>query len=325
MDTLLSIDNLTVDFQISGQRRRVLRGVTFEVERGSVTAIVGESGCGKSLTARSVMGLLPRRAVYGEGSSICFDGAELLAFDGREWSSFRGKRCSMVFQDALAALDPTMRVGDQIAEKIMVHDRVSKHEALDRAVSMLGRVGIPDPVRRARQYPHEFSGGMRQRVMIALALTLDPELVIADEPTTALDVTVQADIIDVLRDMRDVTGMTVVLITHDLGLVADFADRIVVMYAGQVVESASSDEIFLHPCHPYTKALIAAVPRVDQASCKLSPIDGMPPDLTREIEGCAFAPRCTVGSDICHGCSAGVVEVSPGHIVRCHQFKKGVA
>ena len=325
MDTLLSIDNLSVDFDNGGRPSRVLRGVSFAIERGSVTAIVGESGCGKSLTARCVMGLLPRGASCGAGSSIRFDGEELLSKSEREWAAFRGRRCSMVFQDALAALDPTMRVGDQVAEKILVHEGVPRRVAAERAVEMLARVGIPDASRRARQYPHEFSGGMRQRVMIALALTLDPDLVIADEPTTALDVTVQADIIDVFRDLRETAGMTVALITHDLGLVADFADRIVVMYAGQVVEAAPSEEIFLRPCHPYTKALIGAVPRVDRASCALSPIEGMPPDLSREIEGCAFAARCDTAREGCRSCSPSTIEVGPDHIVRCFGCEKEVA
>ncbi len=317
MGDLMHIQNLSVTFPTERGEVQAVRGADIHIERGMVTAIVGESGCGKSVTAKAALGLLGPQAKLGADSHVWFEGQDVLAFDKRQWRQYRGK-CSIVFQDALAALDPTMSIGRQITEKLRLHAGMNARQARQEAVRLLELVEIPSPEQRMRQYPHELSGGMRQRVMIAIALACDPELLIADEPTTALDVTVQAQIIDKLRQIQHERGMTVAIITHDLGIVANFAQRVVVMYAGQVVESGSAQDIFYHAAHPYTKALLKAVPRVDSdLGCPLEGIEGNLPDMCEPPQGCAFMPRCGQACKGCADATCAAVEIAPGHLCCC--------
>ena len=256
MSKVLEVRNLSVSFRTLKGEVQAVRDVSFDIEKGSVTAIVGESGCGKSVTSKSIMGLIKKPGYVSKDSQIIFQGENIQEYNRKQWEAYRGPKCSICFQDALTALNPTMTVGKQIMEKIRVHKKVSKQEAWAEAVQMLERVGIPNPELRMKQYPHEFSGGMRQRVMIAIAMTLNPDLLIADEPTTALDVTVQADILDMMKEIQKEHPMSIILITHDLGIVANFATDIIVMYAGKIVERGTAEDIFYHPTHPYTKALL---------------------------------------------------------------------
>lgn len=318
MSSLLKVENLAVSFHTYACDVHAVRDVSFEIEEGKVTAIVGESGCGKSVTSKSIMGLIQKPGKIHEKSKIYFRGENILDYNAKQWQNYRGKHCSMVFQDALTALNPTMCIGKQITEKILLHKKVSKKEAWEEGIRMLELVGIPNPETRMKQYPHEFSGGMRQRVMIAIALTLHPELVIADEPTTALDVTVQADVIDTMKQIQEESGMTVILITHDLGIVANFANNIVVMYAGEVVETGTADDIFYCGAHPYTKALLRAVPRLDaNEEEKLETIEGAPPNMENPPKGCPFAARCKVCTEKCKNEVPPVTEVATGHKAKC--------
>jgi peptide/nickel transport system ATP-binding protein len=294
---LLEVDGLDVSFPGETGRVHAVRGLSYVVNPGEVLGIVGESGSGKSVSSLAVMGLLPDKASVS--GSIRFRGEELLGLSDKRLSAIRGRRVAMVFQDPLSALTPVFTVGDQVAEALLTHDReMSTRDARRRAVELLDLVGIPDAANRARAYPHEFSGGMRQRVVIAMAIACDPDLIIADEPTTALDVTVQAQVLDVLRTAREVTSASVVLITHDLGVVAGFADRVMVMYAGRAVETGPTDAVYAHPRMPYTLGLLRAVPRLD-ATTQLVPIDGQPPSLVDLPKGCPFAPRCPLAVDAC--------------------------
>jgi oligopeptide/dipeptide ABC transporter ATP-binding protein len=292
-EQLLSVEDLRVSFRTEDGVVQAVDGVTFTVGRGEVVAIVGESGSGKSVTAMTLMGLTRGPNSRFEGRAM-FDGRDVVAASDEELRKLRGAQIAMVFQDPMSSLDPVYRVGDQIVEQIRAHDKeVSKAQALDRAVELMGRVGIPHAGERARSYPHEFSGGMRQRVMIAMALSNSPKLLIADEPTTALDVTIQAQILHELQQLRDETGAGIILVTHDLGVVADIADRVVVMYAGRVVEQGSLDQIFYDPQHPYTWGLLGSITRVDSdRSERLPAIPGMPPSLLAPPQGCHFRPRC---------------------------------
>ena len=261
--------------------------------------IVGESGSGKTMTAMSILRLLPRGGAI-TGGSIRFDGTDLVSLPEREIRKVRGDGIGVVFQDPLSSLNPTMSIGDQIAENVLLHRQVSRAEALDRAVEVLSLVGLPQPKERIREFPHQFSGGMRQRAMIAIALACDPKLLIADEPTTALDVTIQKQILALIDGLRERLGMAVILVTHDLGVIAGHADRVAVMYAGKIAETASTDQVFAHARHPYTVALFDALPeRVTQAGERLRTIPGMPPDLSAPLAGCAFAPRCANAQDTC--------------------------
>jgi peptide/nickel transport system ATP-binding protein/oligopeptide transport system ATP-binding protein len=290
---LLEVDNLRVSFATEDGIVRAVDGVSFSIAAGEVVAIVGESGSGKSVTAMTLMGLTRGPNAKFEGSAM-FEGKDLIAARESELQTVRGAGIAMVFQDPMSSLDPVYRIGTQIVEQIRVHDHeISKEAALDRAVEMMERVGIPRAAERLRSYPHEFSGGMRQRVMIAMALSCSPKLLIADEPTTALDVTIQAQILDELRKLRSETGAGVILVTHDLGVVADIADRIVVMYAGRVVEQGTLDELFYDPQHPYTWGLLGSITRIDSdRSERLPAIAGLPPSLHSPPQGCHFAPRC---------------------------------
>src|SRR5437660_2902177 len=298
--SLLEIRDLSVEFRLQGGAARALDGVSLEVRPGEMLGVVGESGSGKSVTALSVMRLLPSPPVRVVGGQILFEGRELLTMPDPEMRALRGGAIAMVFQDPLSSLNPVLTVGFQVAEAIALHQHVGRAEAWERAVEALRRVRIPDPEVRARQYPHQLSGGQRQRVMIAMAFSCQPRLVIADEPTTALDVTVQRQILQLMRRLRRELGTAIMLITHDLGVIAQTCDRVAVMYAGKVVETAPVAQLFSHPRHPYTRALLASVPRIDstdegkeaRADARLPSILGQPPDLLSIPSGCPFRPRC---------------------------------
>lgn len=319
MGKLLEVNNLRVSYHTYAGEVQSVRGVTFDVEEGEALAIVGESGCGKSVTAKSIMGLIKKPA--GEikaGSEILYRGQNILNFSKKEWSEYRGGESAIIFQDALAALNPTMTVGKQIAENLIMHKNMSKAEALKEAVNMLRLVGIPNPEERVKQYPHEFSGGMRQRVMIAIAFACDPKLLIADEPTTALDVTIQSQIMDLIKKLQKELNTSVILITHDLGVVANVAKRIVVMYSGNIVEKGSCEDIFYDPKHPYTLALLNAVPRLDlKNKQELASIEGTPPDLIAPPKGCPFSTRCKYCMEICCEKAPEYTEFGDGHVAAC--------
>lgn len=317
MENLLEVKNLSVTFRTLQGEIQAVRDVSFDIKKGSVTAIVGESGCGKSVTSKSIMGLVKPPGFVSEESKILFQGENIQEYTQAQWEDYRGQKCSICFQDALTALNPTMTIGKQIMEKILVHKKVSKKQAWDEAVEVLARVGIPNPELRMKQYPHEFSGGMRQRVMIGIAVTLNPALLIADEPTTALDVTVQADILDMMKEIQKEHHMSIILITHDLGIVANFATDIIVMYAGKIVERGSAYDIFYRPAHPYTKVLLRAVPRLDMEDEELETIEGAPPNMANPPKGCPFAARCKMRCDICETAFPEEICVGEGHEVCC--------
>ena len=323
MSKVLEVKNLSVSFRTLKGEVQAVRDVSFDIEKGSVTAIVGESGCGKSVTSKSIMGLIKKPGYVSKDSQIIFQGENIQEYNRKQWEAYRGPKCSICFQDALTALNPTMTVGKQIMEKIRVHKKVSKQEAWAEAVQMLERVGIPNPELRMKQYPHEFSGGMRQRVMIAIAMTLNPDLLIADEPTTALDVTVQADILDMMKEIQKEHPMSIILITHDLGIVANFATDIIVMYAGKIVERCTAEDIFYHPTHPYKKALLRAVPRLDMEGEKLETIEGAPPNMINPPKGCPFAQRCKERMDICETAFPEESKLRECHEVCCWLQKEG--
>ncbi|MCO5972083.1 ABC transporter ATP-binding protein [Actinoallomurus soli] len=289
---LLQVEDLRVEFRMRGSTVNAVNGLSYTLAEGETLAILGESGSGKSVSAQAVMGILDTPPAYVTGGAVRFRGTELLGLPEKKRRIYRGAHIAMIFQDALSALNPVHRVGDQIAEMLIVHKGMSRGDARKRAVELMDRVRIPSAASRASDYPHQFSGGMRQRVMIAMALALEPDVLIADEPTTALDVTVQAQIMKLLSDLQDEMAMGLILITHDLGVVADVADRIVVMYAGRVVEQAEVKELYARPAHPYTEGLLASVPRVDVRDRALTPIKGAPPNLAAIPAGCPFHPRC---------------------------------
>ncbi|HEY8425017.1 MAG TPA: ABC transporter ATP-binding protein [Limnochordales bacterium] len=317
MQPLLEIVGLKVNFYTHAGVVHAVRGASFAVHPGETVALVGESGSGKSVTALSVMRLVPRPGRI-DGGRILFDGRDLTALSDREMRRIRGAEIGMIFQDPMSSLNPTMTVGRQIAEVVQKHRGVSRKEAMERAAEMLALVGIPNPRTRLGQYPHEFSGGMRQRVMIAMALACEPKLLIADEPTTSLDVTIQAQILDLMASLQSRLGMAILLITHDLGIVARLADRVVVMYAGQVVEQASVDDLFHMTRHPYSRALLRAIPNPQaQGRRDLEAIPGSPPDLYQEPEGCAFAPRCAFAMEVCTRFAPPDVQVGADHLSRC--------
>jgi peptide/nickel transport system ATP-binding protein/oligopeptide transport system ATP-binding protein len=319
-ERLLDVDDLRVSFATEDGIVRAVDGVSFTVDPGEVVAIVGESGSGKSVTAMTLMGLTRGPNARFEGSAS-FEGRDLVTAPDNELQKIRGAGIAMVFQDPMSSLDPVYKIGTQIVEQIRVHDRgISKPHAHDRAVELLERVGIPRAAERINSYPHEFSGGMRQRVMIAMALSNRPKLLIADEPTTALDVTIQAQILDELRQLRQDEGAGVILVTHDLGVVADIADRVVVMYAGRVVEQASLDEIFYDPQHPYTWGLLGSITRVDSDKAdRLPAIPGQPPSLLAPPKGCHFRPRCPFAFEKCTEIPplSSRLPEAPAHLDRC--------
>jgi oligopeptide/dipeptide ABC transporter ATP-binding protein len=317
MSAILKVDDLRVSFATEDGVVQAVSGVSFELQAGEVLAIVGESGSGKSVTAQTITGLTraPNARITG---SVTYRGRELNGLEDDQLRDVRGEQIAMIFQDPMTSLNPVYRVGDQIAEMIRAHRDVSKREAQDRAVELLRSVGIPNPERRVRHYPHEFSGGMRQRVMIAMALALEPDVLIADEPTTALDVTVQAQILRLIDQLNRDRDLAVILITHDLGVVAEVADRVVVMYAGQIVENATLDETFYDPQHPYTWGLLGSLMRLDQSrTARLAQIPGQPPSLLAPPAGCRFAPRCAYAFDKCHELPALEARAGSNHLDRC--------
>jgi oligopeptide/dipeptide ABC transporter ATP-binding protein len=313
---LLEVRDLRVSFDTDDGTVYAVQGMSFSVGAGQTLGIVGESGSGKSVTTQAIMGLAPGAKISGEA---VLDGADLISMSEDELQRIRGRKVSLIFQDPLTSLHPLYRVGHQIAEVMETHGKVARKEAIRRAVDLLGRVGIPEPDKRVRDYPHQFSGGMRQRVMIAMALAYEPMLIIADEPTTALDVTVQAQILELLGRMQQDFGTAVILITHDLGVVADVADDVVIMYGGRPMERADVRSVFVEPHHPYTQGLLESIPSYSGRTGRLKPIQGYPPSLMRMIEQCPFAPRCAQVRDACRVAPPPLKPVgsSPGHLSAC--------
>ena len=329
---LLSVQDLQTQFATPGGVVRAVDGLSFDVGAGETVAIVGESGCGKSVTSMSILRLIqepPGRI----GGRILFEGRDLLQVSEAEMRRLRGNTISMIFQEPMTSLNPVLTIGRQIGEAVRLHEGASASQAEARAVEMLTLVGIPAPARRVREYPHQLSGGMRQRVMIAMALACNPKLLIADEPTTALDVTIQAQILDLMRDLQARLGSAILLITHDLGVVAETAQRVVVMYAGRKVEEAPVAELFANPQHPYTRGLLGAVPRLGSASetgvkagrSRLAEIPGLVPSLRQRIVGCAFAGRCQSATELCRAVAPAVAEKRPGHYAACHYAELALA
>jgi oligopeptide/dipeptide ABC transporter ATP-binding protein len=316
-ETVLDVSGLTVTFPSDAGPVHAVRGVDYQLRRGEVLGIVGESGSGKSVTSLAVMGLLPRTAkVTG---SVRFDGQELIGASDAAMNKIRGRRVAMIFQDPMTSLNPVYSVGQQIAEAVLAHRSVSKSEAMARAVELLETVRIPNAKERASAYPHELSGGMRQRVVIAIAMANDPDVIIADEPTTALDVTVQAQIMDALETAQDATGAAMVLITHDLGVIAGQADRVMVMYAGKLVEVGTAEDVFYTPRMPYTLGLLGSLPRLDRPSERLTPISGSPPSVVNMPPGCPFTPRCPLARERCEQEEPELTPTTSGeHLAACH-------
>ncbi|HEX5504362.1 MAG TPA: ABC transporter ATP-binding protein [Thermomicrobiales bacterium] len=314
---LLRVQGLTTRFFTDDGVVHAVEDVSFAVHPGEVLGLVGESGCGKSVTGLSIMRLIPHPPGRIVAGAIEFRGENLLELNDEEMRQLRGNHLSMVFQDPMTAFNPVLSIGKQICEVLELHEGLSGHAARRRAIDLLKMVGIPAAERRIKDYPHQFSGGMRQRAMIAMALACKPELIIADEPTTGLDVTIQAQILDLLRVLREETGAAIIMITHDMGVVAGMCDRVIVMYAGRVVEEASVYELFADPRHPYTIALLGSVPRMDRRRERLEPIGGFPPDLIDARPGCAFAPRCDFAHDTCLTTTPRLFNVGEGHTVAC--------
>ncbi len=319
MSDILNVRDLRVYFDTYAGQVKAVRGVSFHVREREVLAIVGESGCGKSVTSKAIMRLLDHTSArILEGSVVEFQGKDLIQLTKGELNKIRGSRISMIFQDSMTSLNPTTTVGKQIIENIRNHEKVSRAEAMKRAEELLKLVGIPHPAERLKNYPHQMSGGMRQRAMIAIALACDPTLLIADEPTTALDVTIQAQLLDLLSDLKEKLGMSIILVTHDLGIVAGFADRIQVMYAGQIVERGTTRDIFNRPKHPYTWALLSSIPgRAVESKSELYSLKGTPPDLLLPLECCPFAARCEYCMPICRKQTPPEYEIDGEHRVSC--------
>ncbi|MBR0658108.1 ABC transporter ATP-binding protein [Neoroseomonas oryzicola] len=326
---LLEVENLQTHFRTPDGINRAVDGLSFSVEAGETVAIVGESGCGKSVTSMSILRLIPEPPGKIAGS-IRFNGRDLLKMSDKEMRAVRGNEISMIFQEPMTSLNPVLTVGRQIGETLRLHQGMSAAQAEDRAVEMLKLVGIPEPQRRVKEYPHQLSGGMRQRVMIAIALACNPKLLIADEPTTALDVTIQAQILDLMRDLKRTVGAAIVIITHDLGVVAEVAERVIVMYAGRKVEEAAVGKLFGSPRHPYTQGLLGSMPKLGSSltgdETRLQEIPGLVPSLKKKLEGCVFASRCPHTTDLCRKVAPALEEKAPGHIAACHYaIKEAVA
>ncbi len=311
----LSVRDLTVEYTAGGQVVHAVNGISFDLDRGKVLGLVGETGAGKTSTAKAILRILPEPPARITGGEIYLDGEDLLKLDKKEIRHVRGSKVSMIFQDPMTALNPIMKVGAQIAEVVRLHEKVSRHEAADRAGKMLELVGIPAD--RANEYPHQFSGGMKQRVVIAMALACNPELLLADEPTTALDVTIQAQVLEMIKKLQRELETAMVLITHNLGVVAESCDDLAVIYGGQIVESGRKEVVFEHPSHPYTLGLFGAVPKIEADVDRLSPISGLPPDPSALPEGCYFSPRCPLVGEECKKQAIPLVEIAPGHYCRC--------
>lgn len=316
MQPLLSVENLTVKFHTYAGTVQAVRDVSFTLSAGEILGIVGESGCGKSVTASSLLGLIPTPPGEIAAGRILFAGEDIAGMDEKALCKLRGNAISMIFQDPMTSLNPVLTVGSQLTECFTTHQKLSGAEAAERAVSMLRLVGIPAPEVRLGQYPHQLSGGMRQRVMIAMALAMNPRILIADEPTTALDVTIQAQIIDLMKKLNSELGTAIILISHDLGVVAGLCERVLVMYAGQIVEAAPVGALYARPRHPYTLGLLDSVPRLDAARSRLTSIDGQPPDLLAPPAGCAFAPRCRFAMKVCED-APPLLAAGQDHLSRC--------
>lgn len=314
---LLEVRNLTTSFFTDNGEVKAVNGISFNLDHGKVLGIVGESGSGKSVTAYSIMQILASTGVIKEGSSIKFDGQELVNSGEGVMKHIRGGKISIIFQDPMTSLNPTYTIGRQLMEAILLHTNRTKEQARERAIEMLKLVNVNEPEKRMKQYPYEFSGGMRQRVMIAMALACEPDILIADEPTTALDVTIQAQILDLMRDLQKKLGMAIILITHDLGVVAQMCDEVIVMYAGSICEQGTADEIFYNPKHEYTKGLLRSIPTADTAGKKLQPISGTPIDLLNMPLGCPFAPRCENAMKICLSKHAERMRINEDHMATC--------
>ena len=315
---LLQVRNLTTRFNTERGRLTAVDQVSFDIDPGETVAIVGESGSGKSVTALSIMRLIPSPPGRIEGGEVIFAGQDLFKLDDAAMRAIRGNAIAMIFQEPMSSLNPALTVGMQVGEPLNLHRGSPWARALEQAKELLGRVRIPDAASRLASYPHQYSGGMRQRVMIAMALACQPRLIIADEPTTALDVTVQAQILDLLKELTRETGSSLLLITHDLGIVARYANRVAVMYAGRIVETAPAIELYKRPRHPYTVGLMASIPRLDSdAGRPLVPIEGQPPDLAQLPPGCAFSPRCRIASEVCHASRPPLVRVAHNHLRAC--------
>src|SRR5271170_1738039 len=326
---LLEVENLQTHFGTPDGVARAVEGMSFHIDAGETLGIVGESGCGKSVTSMSILRLIqePPGKIAG---SIRFEGRDLLGVSEQEMRAIRGNAISMIFQEPMTSLNPVLTVGQQIGETVRLHQGMNARDAEAKAVEMLTLVGIPAPTRRVREYPHQLSGGMRQRVMIAMALACNPRLLIADEPTTALDVTIQAQILDLMRDLKTRLGSAIMLITHDLGVVAEMAQRVVVMYAGRKVEEAPVHEIFAHPLHPYTRGLLGAVPKLGSSldeggRTKLAEIAGLVPSLRQRIEGCPFVGRCELATEECRRVAPALEMKAEGHFVACHYAERRLA
>jgi oligopeptide transport system ATP-binding protein len=320
---LLTVTDLRTYFHTRNGIYRAVDGVSFSLERGETLGIVGESGSGKSVTCYSIMGLVPQPPGRIESGHALFDGVDLLHCTPRQSRSIRGRRISMIFQDPMTSLNPYLRISEQLIEPLLIHEKISKADALRRGLEVLRAVGIMDAGQRMHLYPHEFSGGMRQRVMIAMALITRPELLIADEPTTALDVTVQAQILELARRLQQEIGMGVIFITHDLAVVSGLCDRVQVMYAGRIVETSDTRTLFRTPRHPYTRALQKSIPALQQKGAELYTIRGLPPDLSKPLPGCPFAPRCEFAQDKCVTNEVKLLECAPGHAHACLRAQLG--
>lgn len=323
-EKILELKNVVYSFHTYGGEVKAVRDVSFEVEKGEILGIVGESGCGKSVTAQCIMRLNPEPPGFFEGGEIMFNGKDVLKMTKKELRKLRGQDIGFVFQDPMTSLNPTMKVGAQIEEVFLGRTDVTKKEVKEKALEIMRLVGISDVEKRYKQYPHELSGGMKQRVMIAIALVSRPDLVICDEPTTSLDVTIEAQILDLLLELREKLGMSIIIITHDLGVIARMCDRVVVMYGGKVVEKGTAQEVFYNTAHPYTKGLMGSIAKLDTAKGeKLTPIDGTPPDLFFPPKGCPFAARCEYAMEVCKENPPHCYKISDEHITNCwlqHEF-----
>ena len=323
MSAFLQVEDLSVDYVTKAETVHAVSGVSFSLEKGKVLGLVGETGAGKTTIARTILRVLQTPPAVVRGGRVLLEGEDLLAISEQEMCDVRGKKITMIFQDPMTSLNPVMTVGQQIAEVIRLHSDLPAAETRKRAEEMLETVGIP--AERYDEYPHQFSGGMKQRVVIAIALACSPELLLADEPTTALDVTIQAQVLDLMRDLNRVNGCTTILITHDLGVVAEMCDEVAIIYAGEIVESGTLEQIFERPAHPYTLGLFGALPKLNENVEWLSPIEGLPPDPTDLPAGCRFHPRCKYADERCRSCAPALRETEPGHLCRClHIDEEGV-
>lgn len=320
-DKFLSVKDLVVEYTSDGEVVHAVNGVSFDVKKGTTLGLVGETGAGKTTIAKAILRILPNPPARIAGGSIVLDGQSILDIPEKDMQKIRGDKVSMIFQDPMTALNPVMTIGSQIAECIGLHNKVDSQRAKERAIEMLELVGIP--AERYNEYPHQFSGGMKQRVVIAMSLACSPELLIADEPTTALDVTIQAQVLDMMIDLRNKMNTSMIMITHDLGIIARVCDNVAIVYAGEIVERGTKEDIFIHPTHPYTLGLFGAIPTLTGDEKRLKPIDGMPPDPTNLPEGCAFSPRCKYATEECRSGKIADIELTPGHFCKCiHCFDR---